>query len=819
MELHELANVLGEKLVRAIEQRGYTSLTPVQEAVLAPEHAGRDLRVSSQTGSGKTVALGLAIREVVMGDASPEGTHARPRALVLVPTRELAKQVHEELSWLFAPLGLKVATVTGGAGYRDELRSFRAGPAIVVGTPGRLRDHLERGSLVTSNVGAIVLDEADRMLDFGFREEIEAVVAKLPEDKRVHLVSATFPREVKAFADRVQRQPAIVMGTPLGAANADIEHVVHLVHPRERLDAIVNLLLSDRSAQTLIFAHTRADVADLGAALADIGFTVGTLSGEMEQAERNRALQAFKRGTLDAMVATDVAARGIDVADVSRVIHADPPTDPDAYTHRSGRTGRAGRKGTSSVLVTPPSLVRVLRTLERARVQWKMDPIPSADAILAAQEERMVQELTGASVPEGTDPVEAAKAADVPLRLLSLAERLMKEGDAVRIVARLIARVRAGGPTPRRVTAIAPPAERRRDGFSRDRDDSPRDRGPSSFEGRDRGPSSFEGRDQDGPPGRRQMTSGDPSFRPFRISWGTMQGADARRLLAVVCRRGNIRGADVGAIRLAPTFAVVEVKADVAESFERSASEPDPRAPRVSIRPWSDDAGARPAREASEPREAPRRAAAVDAADEAESIPAERPSRAKRAAPDAEEIPADRPSRAKRAAPDTEEIPADRPSRAKRAAAPDAEEIPADRPSRAKRAAPEEAPAASPRAPREDRPAPRHGSGDRPAPRGPGGDRPAPRYGSGDRPAPRGPRDDRPAPRYGGGDRPAPRGPGGAAPERNRYGTGPQRGGPPPRTERPAPAPAAPRDRGNVRIVRGPGRIEDPAGERRPKRK
>ncbi len=846
MESSELANTLGPALARAFEERGYSALTPVQQAVLAPEHAGRDLRVSSQTGSGKTVALGLAVRDVVTEDATPDDNKARPRALVLVPTRELAKQVHEELSWLFAPQKLRVAAVTGGGGYRDELRSFRNGPAIIVGTPGRFRDHLDRGSIDPSNVAAVVLDEADRMLDFGFREEIEAIVGMLPEEKRVHLVSATFPRDVKALADRVQRDPAHVMGTPLGAANQDIEHVVHLVHNRERLDAIVNLLLSDPGAQTLIFCHTRADVADLGAALVDIGFTVATLSGEMEQAERNRALAAFKRGKLDAMVATDVAARGIDVADISRVIHADPPNDADAYTHRSGRTGRAGRKGTSDVLVTPPALVRTLRTLERARVKWSMTPIPSADEILAAQDEKLVNDLTGAGGESG-------EAEEPSKRLVSLAERLLATGDPARVIARLLARVRGRGPEPRHVTPIAPPAGRREASFGREGGFAGRDGAFAGREGRE-GPR--EGREGPREGGRRAMTSGDPSYRPFRISWGTMQGADARRLLAVVCRRGNIRGGDVGAIRLAPTFSVVEVKGDVAESFERSAREPDPRAPRVQIRPWVEEGGEPPTR-APRPERAPRAEAPSREREPAEAAPPERPSKARGMA-DTYAAPAERPSRRTVA-----ETPAERPSKARVAETPaerpakrTVAETPAERPSKARVAeTPAERPARGPaaerpsraRAEETERPArarraeaPEAGAPSRPArgaapeerprdrrpmggrdDRGPSRDR-RPMGGRDDR----GPSRDRRPPMGGRDDR-------GAGPSRHPSARGPNRfPNAPPRDDRgPRPTPSRygtqPTDRADradrpaPRIIRGPVRKSEdaPAAERRPKRR
>jgi ATP-dependent RNA helicase DeaD len=568
MSAPDLDELVGPALAAAMREQGFTTLTKVQLAVLDPTLEDSDLRITSQTGSGKTVAIGLALRDVdVDAPAGPKGA-ARPHAIVLAPTRELAKQVEKELAWLFATRGGRVASVTGGGGYRDELRSFKAGPAVVVGTPGRLADHLARKTIDPSEVQAVVLDEADRMLDLGFREDLETILEQMPEERRVHLVSATFPREVKALADRFQKSPTMVQGTPLGAANADIDHVVHLVHDRERFDAIVNLLLEARGASTLIFAETRADVAALGQSLADAGFVVATLSGEMEQAERNRALAAFRRGSLDAMVATDVAARGIDVADITRVVHADPPKEPDSYTHRSGRTGRAGKKGTSSVLVTPPSFVRTLRTLERAKVKFRIAPVPSADEIRAAQDAVLFDELTAADAESAPSP-----------RDLALAKRLAERDDVTTVIARLLARSRGTLAAPRRLKPITPPATRR--GIAGPRE--PRADGPRE-------------RRTDGPRPRRTATREGASegYAPFHVSWGQVHGADARRLLALVCRRTGIRGSDVGAIHVFPTYSVVEVREDVSNDVAKKGGKPDPRDPRITIRPWT--SGGRAAR-------------------------------------------------------------------------------------------------------------------------------------------------------------------------------------------------------------------------------
>ena len=579
------AELLGPELASAFAAKGYTELTTVQRAVLAPELRGRDLRISSQTGSGKTIAIGLAMREHL---TAQEGDVQGPRALVVAPTRELAKQVELELGWLFAPLGAKVLSLVGGSSLRDERRGLAAKPTIVVGTPGRLLDHQRKGALVTESIRTVVLDEADRMLDMGFREDIESLFAALPEERRTHLVSATFPREVRALAAKVQQDFATVEGTPLGKANTDIEHIIHLCHSTERLAAVINLLLESQleeassgeaAGSTLIFARTRADVADVTRELNRAGFRVAALSGDLEQAARNRALDAFKSGMLDALVATDVAARGIDAQNVARVIHGDPPSDPDTYTHRSGRTGRAGRKGKSLLLVAPAGFERVQRLLSRAKVNFDVKPLPTREELLEAQDARWFRELT----EEQSEilPNDSSWA---------LAKRLVREGDVTRALGRLLhyARTSGGRAEPRTLEPVAPPRtrqrvgrfEERRPAFDRSSDYTPRERTARHEEGprqaRTLPPRNAEPRDE--------HTSGgghNEEWTTFHVTWGEAHGADARRLVAMACRRGGIAGRDIGAIRVGRQSSTIDVAANVAEDFARAAQKPDPRDPRI----------------------------------------------------------------------------------------------------------------------------------------------------------------------------------------------------------------------------------------------
>jgi ATP-dependent RNA helicase DeaD len=336
-------------LASALTEQGYEKPTPVQAAVLeAPE--ARDLLVSAQTGSGKTVAFGLAIgADLLTEDGLPAA--AAPLALVVAPTRELALQVQRELEWLYKPAGARILACVGGMDPRREQRALAGGAHLVVGTPGRLRDHLERGALDLSAIRAVVLDEADEMLDLGFKEDLEVILEAAPAERRTLLFSATIAREIAVLAKTYQRDAVRIDTTVRDEPHGDIAYRAVRVAPGDVEHAIVNLLRF-YEARALVFCSTREAVKRLHGALLERGFPVVALSGEMGQAERNAALQALRDGRARVCVATDVAARGLDLPDLGLVIHADLPMGKAALLHRSGRTGRAGRKGIS-VLIAP----------------------------------------------------------------------------------------------------------------------------------------------------------------------------------------------------------------------------------------------------------------------------------------------------------------------------------------------------------------------------------------------------------------------------------------------------------------------------------
>ena len=550
----------------ALQRRGYTQLTAVQAAVVAAiaegHDGGRNLRISSQTGSGKTVAVGIALAGTL---CDPTDATPGPRALIITPTRELAAQVQSELEWLFETSpGVRVAVVTGGTDVRREKQRLRERSKILVGTPGRLLDHIRSRALDCSGIREVVLDEADQMLDMGFKDELDAIVASLPTERRSHLVSATFPPAVKRLAESFQRGALHLEGTVLGQANADIEHIAYLIRPRQRYAAVVNLLLESWGERCLIFVRTRADTAELCESLSGDGFGALPFSGELPQAQRTRTLDAFRNGTIKILVATDVAARGIDVPDIGMVIHAEIPKDTDIYTHRSGRTGRAGKTGKSLIMVPVNAQARVHRMLREARVEARWEPIPSPKKILQG-----VTKATRRTLYERLEGAEFSEAE------LTYAQNLLEKQPPAQVVAMLLRMAETPLPRePMEVQAAEPRAWE-----PRAVDSSRQDfRGPAA-----RGQVS---NGQNYPREGRAALPGPASrggYTRFVATWGTRHGATASRCMSHVCRRGGITRHMIGAIDVNLDSTTIEVSEEVAADFEQRCKKPDPRDPHVRI--------------------------------------------------------------------------------------------------------------------------------------------------------------------------------------------------------------------------------------------
>jgi len=562
-------------LAKALAERNYDQLTAVQTAVLADKAKGRDLLVSAQTGSGKTVAYGLAIAEDFLGHAERFERAAAPLALIVAPTRELALQVQRELAWLYQYADARVVSCVGGMDPRREQRELAAGAHIVVGTPGRLCDHLRRNRLDVSQLKAVVLDEADEMLDLGFREDMEFILKTTPVTRRTLLFSATLPRGIVALARQYQREAFRVEVAGDEGGHADIEYRGIRIAQGDVEHAVVNVLRFFESPGTLVFCNTRDAVRHLQATLLERGFSVVALSGELTQNERTQALQSLRDGRARVCVATDVAARGIDLPNLDLVIHADLPNDAEVMQHRSGRTGRAGRKGVSVLLVPPARKRRAELLLNLAGIDVIWGTAPTADEIKKLDQERMLHDALFTEETTADD--------------LILARALLAERSPEDIAAALARLYRARLPSPEDILDPGQGAGRFRDDRGRGKDDrSPR--------GEDRAvaPRSKPGKS------RHAMAEGTVWFR---AAIGRRKNAEARWLLPMICRRGGIDKNDIGAIRIMDTTTEFEISERVAESFAASVRRPD-KEDNIRIEAMTDapQAQARPEKRSHPPR-------------------------------------------------------------------------------------------------------------------------------------------------------------------------------------------------------------------------
>ncbi len=345
-EVHNFASFgLSDELRAAIESLGWTEPTPIQTRAVPPGMEGKDVVGIAQTGTGKTGAFVIpAIERIKAGGGL--------QFLVLCPTRELAQQVAEDAGELARGSGLRVADIVGGVGYGPQLEALGEGFEIIAATPGRFNDHLERGNVDLSALAVLVLDEADRMLDMGFRPQIEEVLQRSPRSRQTMLYSATMPNGVHALALQVTRDPVWVEATPEGTTAEGIEELVYTVKPEMKVELLVQLLESSEWDQVLVFTRTKAGADALRGRLDSGGIRADTMHSDRRMEHRVRALDRFAKGTIRVLVATDVAQRGLDVEGISHVVNFDVPTDPEDYVHRIGRTGRAGAAGCAVTFVT-----------------------------------------------------------------------------------------------------------------------------------------------------------------------------------------------------------------------------------------------------------------------------------------------------------------------------------------------------------------------------------------------------------------------------------------------------------------------------------
>ncbi|OAI31127.1 helicase [Methylosinus sp. R-45379] len=523
-------------LAKALAERNYNSPTPVQAAVLSAEAQDGDILVSAQTGSGKTVAYGLAIASTILGEADRLPEPHAPLALVVAPTRELALQVERELGWLYEHAAARIVSCVGGMDARLERRKLTEGAHIVVGTPGRLRDHIERGGLDTTRIVAVILDEADEMLDLGFREDLEFILEATPQDRRTLLFSATMPKGIAALAKRYQRDARRIDVARGERGHGDIDYRAVRVAPKETELATVNLLRYFEAPTAIVFCNTRESVRHLHAILLERGFAAVLLSGELGQHERNHSMQALRDGRARVCIATDVAARGIDLPNLDLVIHADLPHDAEALQHRSGRTGRAGRKGVSALLIPSARRQRAERLLRDAGVHAFWSGPPSAEEISELDRKRMMSDPLLLETPNEED-FEAAK--------LLLAERSPEQLGAM-----LVRLYRARLPAIEAVVDPGQEPERREPRESRE----PREPRPSRTAG--------------AKPAKEPRPSRLPGGAVwFRLDIGRAKNADPKWLLPMLCRKGNLTRQDIGAIQIFEHETQVEIAEPAAAQF------------------------------------------------------------------------------------------------------------------------------------------------------------------------------------------------------------------------------------------------------------
>ncbi|HTL13751.1 MAG TPA: DEAD/DEAH box helicase [Thermomonas sp.] len=510
---------LPDTLLAALREVGYESPSPIQAATIPPLLEGRDVLGQAQTGTGKTAAFALPAL------ARLDAAAGKPQVLVLAPTRELAIQVAEAFQkYAHHVPGFHVLPVYGGQSYQPQLSALKRGVHVVVGTPGRVIDHLERGSLDLSELRLLVLDEADEMLRMGFIDDVEAVLKKTPETRQVALFSATMPAQIKRIAQTYLKDPVEIAIKSLTSTAENIRQRFWMVSGVNKLDALTRIMEAEPFEAMIVFARTKLGTDELAEKLAARGFSAAAINGDVDQKMRERTIQRLKDGQLDVLVATDVAARGLDVDRISHVLNYDIPYDTESYVHRIGRTGRAGRKG-EAILFVAPRERGMLGAIERAtRQKIEQMALPSVDAV---NERRVAKFL---------DRIEGALASDDLSVFRDLVERYEREKNvpAVEIAAALAKLVQ--GKTP---LLLPQPAAPERAFEPRERTERPK------REPRERAPQ-------------------DPNapalpMRTYRIDVGHRHGAQPGHIVGAIANEADLESRYIGRIDIRDDYSLVDL--------------------------------------------------------------------------------------------------------------------------------------------------------------------------------------------------------------------------------------------------------------------
>jgi ATP-dependent RNA helicase DeaD len=549
---------LDPKILSALTDLGYEEPTPIQKETIPPLIAGRDLLGQAATGTGKTAAFALPILQRIVNEGHGEG----PTAVVLVPTRELAMQVSEAVHRYGKSLGIRVLPVYGGQPIGRQLHALRSGVDVVVATPGRALDHIRRGSLQLGAVRVVVLDEADEMLDMGFAEDIEAVLAESPKERQTVLFSATMPARIEAIAKRNQRDPIRIRIAKPAAQAGDVPKVrqqAYLVQRSYKMVALGRILDIEAPTAAIVFCRTRTEVEQLAETLNARGYASEALHGGMTQDQRDRVMKRLRAGTAELLIATDVAARGLDVEHLTHVINYDLPSAPEAYVHRIGRVGRAGREGVAITLVEPREH-HMLRNIERVTKQ-KVD-VAKVPTVADLRTRRL--ELTRAALRE-------AIVAEDNEHFRVVVDALSDEFDLVEIAMGAVKLYHQAtvGETEDEEQEIP---DTQKAGADRPRPDT----GPAASAPRRK-------RDDGARPYGLGRNSGAEMTKLF-ITAGRQAGVRPQDLVGAIANEAGVPGSAIGAIEITDRFSLVEVPEEAANQVIKALRETKIRGKKVTVR-------------------------------------------------------------------------------------------------------------------------------------------------------------------------------------------------------------------------------------------
>lgn len=560
---------LSADILRVLDELGYEEPTPIQAHAIPLLLSGRDVLGSAATGTGKTAAFALPLIERLDPNARAV------QGLILTPTRELAMQVSEAVHRYGRHRDVSVVPIYGGQPIQRQLIGLKRGAQVVVGTPGRLLDHIRRGSLELAGVRSLVIDEADEMLDMGFIEDIEAILDETPKERQTALFSATFPPRINDLVKRHMRDPERVTIKAEVRKTPRVRQVAYIVPRPQKLEALGRILDLESPTSAIIFCRTRTEVDELTEAMASHGYSPEALHGGYAQAQRDRVMSRFREGVADLLIATDVAARGLDIEHVSHVVNYDIPESPDVYVHRIGRTGRAGRKGTAITLVQPREH-RLLKAIEKV-VKQKIEParIPTIADVRARRIEMLTAALRETLTENAFDSYRVA--------VQSLAE----EFDALDIAAaaaKLAAEATLGDGSED--TAEREPAREYGAAQPRDRSKGRPPTGEGRGEGKSRGTRDSRTGTRGGAPddGTRAPRRRTETSTRLVITLGEQRGVRPKDIVGAIANEAGIPGHSIGSIEIGDTYSVVEVPEAAADKVIRALSRTTIKGQRVTAK-------------------------------------------------------------------------------------------------------------------------------------------------------------------------------------------------------------------------------------------